>query len=247
MTPYQKSENKLSLTNERSRSGSSVQITALHNGAAVLGVTHAPPSAFKVNISTTSSRQLNTSIHSQQQSKESRNQPSCLRTGWGLNNPRTNKKCTLLTHHALQLYTSQRTTGKMSVRQHHNVKTCAKKNQQLISYSNAKYKVLNSSCLQLPFLLLGSSTVPCSLRRSLRPRRSLQLKKFLRLAGHEGIVHYELLGGNQTMTCAVRSQKLCRLKTVLKEKRPLSVNRTGVILHHDNARPHTSRGTKNLI
>ncbi|KAF2366343.1 hypothetical protein FHG87_002905 [Trinorchestia longiramus] len=31
------------------------------------------------------------------------------------------------------------------------------------------------------------------------------------------------------------------------EKRPSSVNRRGVILHHDNARPHTSRGTKNLI
>ncbi|KAF2361566.1 hypothetical protein FHG87_007676 [Trinorchestia longiramus] len=72
--------------------------------------------------------------------EESRNQPSCLRTGWGSNNSRTNKKCTLPTRYALQLYTSQRTTGKMSVPQHSDVKTCAKKNQQLISYSNAKYK-----------------------------------------------------------------------------------------------------------
>ena len=42
-------------------------------------------------------------------------------------------------------------------------------------------------------------------------------------------------------------QQLTQLKTVLQEKRPLLVNRKSVILHHDNARPHTSRATKNLI
>ncbi|KAF2353161.1 hypothetical protein FHG87_016082 [Trinorchestia longiramus] len=45
----------------------------------------------------------------------------------------------------------------------------------------------------------------------------------------------------------ITSQKLYHLKTVLKEKRPSSVNRRGVILHHDNVKTHTSRGTKNLI
>ncbi|KAF2361178.1 hypothetical protein FHG87_008066 [Trinorchestia longiramus] len=49
------------------------------------------------------------------------------------------------------------------------------------------------------------------------------------------------------MTCALYSQKLCRLKTVLMENRSSSVNGRGVILHHDNDRPHMSRGTKNLI
>ncbi|KAF2355014.1 hypothetical protein FHG87_014232 [Trinorchestia longiramus] len=41
-----------SLTNEQSRSGSSVQQTALYNGAAAFGNTNSLPSAFKVNIST---------------------------------------------------------------------------------------------------------------------------------------------------------------------------------------------------
>ncbi|KAF2368500.1 Protein of unknown function DUF4817 [Trinorchestia longiramus] len=50
-------------------------------------------STSKVSISTNNSHHPNNSTHSQQQSKESRNQPSCLRTGWGSNNPRTNK-CT---------------------------------------------------------------------------------------------------------------------------------------------------------
>ncbi|KAF2362066.1 hypothetical protein FHG87_007179 [Trinorchestia longiramus] len=151
------------LTNERSRSGSRAQSTAQYKEAATLlhliyvhpvpnslsqtfpigtdrptdWVTNSLPSASKVNISAKNSHHLKYLTHLQQQSKGSRNQPSCLRTGWGSNNPRNNKKCKFPTRHALQLYTSQRTTGKMSVRQHHNVKTCATKNQELISYSKA--------------------------------------------------------------------------------------------------------------
>ena len=37
------------------------------------------------------------------------------------------------------------------------------------------------------------------------------------------------------------------LKTVLQKKRPSLVNRKGVILQHDNTRPHTARVTKNLL
>ncbi|KAF2351016.1 Myc-type basic helix-loop-helix (bHLH) domain [Trinorchestia longiramus] len=54
------------------------------------------------------------------------------------------------------------------------------------------------------------------------------------------------MGDNQTIS-EVYCQQLTRLKAVLQEKLPSLINRKGVILHHDNARPHTSRATKNLI
>ncbi|KAF2368222.1 hypothetical protein FHG87_001018 [Trinorchestia longiramus] len=74
--------------------GSRAPPTALYNEAATLCVTESRPSTSKVNISAKNSYHLNNSIHSQQESKGCINQPSCLRTGWGSNNPRTNKKCT---------------------------------------------------------------------------------------------------------------------------------------------------------
>ncbi|KAF2364913.1 Transposase type 1 [Trinorchestia longiramus] len=55
------------------------------------------------------------------------------------------------------------------------------------------------------------------------------------------------MGDNQTITSEVYCQQLTRLKAVSQEKRLSLINRKGVILHHDNARPHTSRATKNLI
>ncbi|KAF2349187.1 hypothetical protein FHG87_020057 [Trinorchestia longiramus] len=70
------------LTNERSRSGTRAQPTTLYsyNEAATLCVT-VLSSASKVNISTKNSHHLKKSTYSQQQSKKSRNEPSCLRKG----------------------------------------------------------------------------------------------------------------------------------------------------------------------
>nr|KAF6353464.1 hypothetical protein mPipKuh1_010430 [Pipistrellus kuhlii] len=59
----------------------------------------------------------------------------------------------------------------------------------------------------------------------------------------KGILHYELLPSNQTITSAVYSAQLERLAQALREKEPALINRKGVILHHDNARPHTARIT----
>lgn len=59
----------------------------------------------------------------------------------------------------------------------------------------------------------------------------------------KGIIHFELLPANQTITSEVYCAQLERLSQVLKEKEPALVNRKGVILHHDNARPHCSRIT----
>uniref|UniRef100_A0A914HQ22 Transposase n=1 Tax=Globodera rostochiensis TaxID=31243 RepID=A0A914HQ22_GLORO len=57
-----------------------------------------------------------------------------------------------------------------------------------------------------------------------------------------GVVHYELLGRNETVNAELYCQQLRRLNQAIQQKRP---NRTyGVILQHDNARPHTANMTK---
>jgi histone-lysine N-methyltransferase SETMAR len=58
----------------------------------------------------------------------------------------------------------------------------------------------------------------------------------------EGVVHYELLPRNQTITADLYCQQLRRLNAAIQQKRP---NRQGgVILQHDNARPHTANLTQ---
>ncbi|KAF2367510.1 hypothetical protein FHG87_001740 [Trinorchestia longiramus] len=70
------------LTNERqAQAAVPSQPPYTYNEAAMLCVTDSLPSISKVNISTKKSHHLKKSTHSQQQSKRSRNQPSCLRTG----------------------------------------------------------------------------------------------------------------------------------------------------------------------
>ena len=63
----------------------------------------------------------------------------------------------------------------------------------------------------------------------------------------KGVVHYELLEPGKTITADMYCQQLDRLKQALKQKHPALVNRKGVILHHDNARPHTARLTQNKL
>jgi hypothetical protein len=52
-----------------------------------------------------------------------------------------------------------------------------------------------------------------------------------------GIVHYELLQKNLTVTAERYSQQVRRLGEAIQQKRP--GRRHGVILQHDNARPQT--------
>ena len=52
----------------------------------------------------------------------------------------------------------------------------------------------------------------------------------------KGIIHWEILEPNQTFNVTY-CQQLNRLRA-LRLKRPDLVNRQGVIIHHDNARPH---------
>ena len=62
-----------------------------------------------------------------------------------------------------------------------------------------------------------------------------------------GVVYWELLEPNTTITADLYSNQLDRLKEALVKSRPSLVNRKGVILHHDNAKPHTARLTQQKI
>ena len=62
-----------------------------------------------------------------------------------------------------------------------------------------------------------------------------------------GIIHYELLKPGETITAEMYCQQLERLNQKLKSKRPSLFNRKGIILQHDNARPHKARKTSEKI
>ncbi|XP_025265532.1 histone-lysine N-methyltransferase SETMAR-like [Camponotus floridanus] len=59
----------------------------------------------------------------------------------------------------------------------------------------------------------------------------------------QGVIYFELLPVGQTIDSIKYCQQLTKLDAAMKEKRPSLVNRKGVIFHHDNARPHTSKMT----
>jgi transposase len=61
----------------------------------------------------------------------------------------------------------------------------------------------------------------------------------------EGIVHYEVIARNLTVTAERYCQQLRRLEEAIQQKRP--GRRQGVILQHDNARTHTANMTETAI
>jgi histone-lysine N-methyltransferase SETMAR len=61
----------------------------------------------------------------------------------------------------------------------------------------------------------------------------------------ERIIHYDMLGRNLTVTAERCCQHLRRLEEAIQQKRP--GRRSGMILQHDNARPHTANMTKAAI
>jgi histone-lysine N-methyltransferase SETMAR len=63
----------------------------------------------------------------------------------------------------------------------------------------------------------------------------------------KGIIYFELLDINQTITANVYSQQLQRLNEVLFQKQPALANQKAVILPHDNSRPHVAQLTQQKI
>ena len=63
----------------------------------------------------------------------------------------------------------------------------------------------------------------------------------------KGVVYFELLDQNQTITADIYCQQLDQLKTALAIKRSALTNKWGVILQHDNARPHTAKITRQKL
>ena len=92
------------------------------------------------------------------------------------------------------------------------------------------------------WLSTGETPVPT-------PRPGLNPKKVLLCVWWDwkGIVYWEVLDYGQTVDSIIYCQQLDRLAEALKRNRPELVNRKGVILLHDNARPHTSRVTQQKI
>lgn len=62
-----------------------------------------------------------------------------------------------------------------------------------------------------------------------------------------GIVHFEVLRPGQTINADFYCEQLDRLNQALIKKYPALVNRKGVILQHDNARPHSAKKTLDKI
>ena len=56
-----------------------------------------------------------------------------------------------------------------------------------------------------------------------------------------GLIHYERLNNTQSVTAEKYLPKLEDLKHALSIKRPSLLNRRGVILLHDNTKPHTAK------
>ena len=80
-----------------------------------------------------------------------------------------------------------------------------------------------------------------------RPKRDLHSRKTMICVwwDWQGIIHYEILKRNQTVNAQLYVQQLKRLNEEIQRKRP---DRSfGIILQHDNARPHVANVTKNAI
>ncbi|CAK9812396.1 Mariner Mos1 transposase [Anthophora quadrimaculata] len=82
------------------------------------------------------------------------------------------------------------------------------------------------------------------------PKRNIHGSKLLLCIWWDqlGVVYYELLQPNQTITGALYRLQLMRLSRALKAKRPQYNERHDkVILQHDNARPHVASAVKTYL
>ena len=57
---------------------------------------------------------------------------------------------------------------------------------------------------------------------------------------YDGVIQYEMLKKNKTANVELYNQQMWRLKEAIHRQRPNQM-RHGVLLQHDNARPHISK------
>ena len=63
----------------------------------------------------------------------------------------------------------------------------------------------------------------------------------------KGILYYEFLDNNETITSNLYKEQLIKLKKKLLKKRPALFNRKQIILLHDNEKPHISSTTQETL
>ena len=78
-----------------------------------------------------------------------------------------------------------------------------------------------------------------------QPKRNIHSMKVMLCCWWDmrGVIHFELLGRNQTINTDLYCQQLQRVHEKLVQTRPHLINRKGVLFHQDNARPHVSRAS----
>jgi histone-lysine N-methyltransferase SETMAR len=81
------------------------------------------------------------------------------------------------------------------------------------------------------------------------PRRERFSKKTLLCVwwNFEGVIHFELLPNGVTVDADLYCAQLDRMFAKLQQKYPSLVNRKGVLLQQDNAKPHTAKKTVSKI
>lgn len=63
----------------------------------------------------------------------------------------------------------------------------------------------------------------------------------------DGIIHFEVIPDGRTINAEIYSNQLQRVHDVLEERYPALINRRGVILQHDNAKPHVAKRTSEKV
>lgn len=63
----------------------------------------------------------------------------------------------------------------------------------------------------------------------------------------KGVIYYDVLKQGQTVTAALYCEQMDKLNTTLQKIRPALVNKSNVILQHDNAQPHVADITRKKI
>ncbi|GBP18720.1 Histone-lysine N-methyltransferase SETMAR [Eumeta japonica] len=63
----------------------------------------------------------------------------------------------------------------------------------------------------------------------------------------KSIIHNELLPPGKTINGDLYCQQLMRLKQEVEKKSPELINRNAVVVHHDNARPHTYLAAQQIL